>query len=86
VVDGRPGLTTVGLLVALAARGKYFGALILTGHNVETAPVAIYSYVGILSANRSLMAMAGFVVVPALLGAACVQPGFARGLTAGAVE
>jgi ABC-type glycerol-3-phosphate transport system permease component len=36
-----PGLTTVGLLVGLASRGEYFGALILTGPRTETAPVAV---------------------------------------------
>jgi multiple sugar transport system permease protein len=82
-----PGLTTVGLLVGLASWGEYFGALILTGQNTETAPVAVEGYIGTTFANWNELAAAGVVVVvPALLATILVQRGFIRGLTFGAVK
>lgn len=82
-----PGVTTVGLLVGLASWGEYFGALILTGQNTETAPVALQGYFGTTFANWNDLAAAGvIVVVPALLATVLVQRGFVRGLTFGAVK
>lgn len=82
-----PGITTVGLLVGLASWGEYFGAVILTGPKTETAPVAVNSYVGLLSADWSRLAAAGVIVlIPALVATIFVQRGFARGLTLGAVK
>jgi multiple sugar transport system permease protein len=82
-----PGITTVGLMVGLSAWGEYFGAVILTGPRTQTAPVAVNSYVGLLSSDWSKLAAAGVVViVPALLATVFVQRGFARGLSFGAVK
>ena len=82
-----PGITTVGLLVGLASWGEYFGAAILTGPRTQTAPVAVYSFVGTLTTNWSELAAAGLiVVVPALLATIAVQRGFVSGLTFGAVK
>jgi multiple sugar transport system permease protein len=82
-----PGITTVGLLVGLASWGEYFGAAILTGEHTQTAPVAVYSYVGTVTSNWSELAAAGLiVVVPALLATIAVQRGFVSGLTFGAVK
>jgi len=82
-----PGLTTVATLVALSAWGEYFGALILSGTATVTAPVAIFSLVGVLSANWSAMAAGGvLVVLPMLFATMFIQRGLIRGLTAGAVK
>jgi multiple sugar transport system permease protein len=82
-----PGVTTVAILVALAAWGEYFGALILSGPATVTAPVAIFTYVGILTANWSVMAAGGILVVlPMLIATMFVQRGLIRGLTVGAVK
>jgi multiple sugar transport system permease protein len=82
-----PGVTTVAILVALAAWGEYFGALILSGPATVTAPVAIFTYVGILTANWSVMAAGGILVVlPMLVATTFVQRGLIRGLTVGAVK
>jgi multiple sugar transport system permease protein len=82
-----PGITTVGLLVGLASWGESFGAAILTGPRTQTAPVAVYSYVGTVTSNWSELAAAGLiVVVPALLATIAVQRGFISGLTFGAVK
>ena len=82
-----PGVSTVGLLVGLASWGEYFGASILTGPRTQTAPVAVYSFVGTLTSNWSELAAAGLiVVVPALIATIAVQRGFVSGLTFGAVK
>ena len=82
-----PGVTTVAILVALAAWGEYFGALILSGPATVTAPVAIFTYVGILTANWSVMAAGGILVVlPMLIATTFVQRGLIRGLTVGAIK
>jgi multiple sugar transport system permease protein len=82
-----PGVTTVAILVGLAAWGEYFGALILSGPATVTAPVAIFSFVGILSANWSAMAAGGvLVVLPMLIATMFIQRGLIRGLTVGAVK
>jgi multiple sugar transport system permease protein len=83
----RPAIATVGLLVGLSAWGEYFGAVILTGPNTETAPVDIASNIGTLSNDWGKLAAAGLiVVVPALFATVAVQRGFVRGLTGGAVK
>jgi multiple sugar transport system permease protein len=82
-----PGVLTVGLLVAIASWGEYFGALVLSGPNTTTAPIAIVRYVGLQEQNWSAMAAGGvLVVVPLLLLAGFAQRGIIRGLTAGAVS
>jgi multiple sugar transport system permease protein len=84
-----PGVTTVGLLVALASWGEYFGAVILTGPRTQTAPVGINSYLGGSSMGSNwgyLAAAALMVVLPALAGTIAVQRGLIRGITQGAVK
>ena len=75
-----PGLTTVGLLVALAAWGEYFGALILTGQQTQTAPVALAGLATSLLFNEwGAMAAGGLIVViPALIATFFVRRGFAQ--------
>jgi multiple sugar transport system permease protein len=75
-----PGLTTVGLLIALAAWGEYFGALIITGQQTQTAPVALADYATSLFFNEwGAMAAGGLIVViPALIATFFVRRGFAQ--------
>jgi multiple sugar transport system permease protein len=75
-----PGLTTVGVLVALSAWGEYFGALILTGAHTQTAPVAVAAQAQDFNfANWGAMAAGGLLVaLPALVGVFFVRHGFAR--------
>jgi ABC-type glycerol-3-phosphate transport system permease component len=84
-----PGVTTVGLLVALASWGEYFAAVILTGPRTQTAPVGINSYLGGMSMSSNwgyLAASALMVVVPALAATIAVQRGLIRGIAHGAVK
>ncbi len=79
-----PGVATVAILDAIGSWGEYFGALIFSGPNTETAPVAIYQYVGLEVSDWSTMAAAAlFVVVPIMVLTAVAQRGLIRGLTAG---
>jgi len=82
-----PAVVTVGILVAIASWGEYFVALVLTDQNTTTAPVAIYTYVGIESSNWGAMAAGSLLVVlPVLILAVFIQRGLIRGLTSGAVK
>ncbi len=82
-----PAVVTVGILVAIASWGEYFVALVLTNQNTTTAPVAIYTYVGIESSNWGAMAAGSLLVVlPVLVLAVFIQRGLIRGLTSGAVK
>jgi multiple sugar transport system permease protein len=83
-----PGLTTVAVLVALAAWGEYFGALIITGQHTQTAPVAVAGLAqDMYFGNWGAMAAGGVVVtVPALIGTFFVRHGFARLSLGGAVQ
>lgn len=83
-----PGLTTVGLLVALAAWGEYFGALIITGQQTQTAPVALADYATSLFFNEwGTMAAGGLVVaIPALIATFFVRRGFAQMRIGGGVH
>jgi multiple sugar transport system permease protein len=79
-----PGVATVAILDAITSWGEYFGALIFSGPSTETAPVAIYQYVGLQVSDWSTMAAAAlFVVVPIMLLTAVAQRGLMRGLTSG---
>jgi multiple sugar transport system permease protein len=79
-----PGVATVAILDAIGSWGEYFGALIFSGPSTETAPVAIYQYVGLEVSDWSTMAAAAlFVVVPIMVLTAMAQRGLIRGLTSG---
>jgi multiple sugar transport system permease protein len=81
-----PGIATVAILDAIGSWGEYFGALIFSGPSTETAPVAIYQYVGLDVSNWSVMAAAAlFVVVPIMVLTAVAQRGLVRGITAGGI-
>jgi ABC-type glycerol-3-phosphate transport system permease component len=79
-----PGVATVTILDAIGAWGEYFGALIFSGPNTETAPVAIQGYIGLNTTDWSAMAAAAmFIVVPIVVLTAFAQRGFIRRLAAG---
>jgi len=79
-----PGIATVTILVAIAAWGEYFGALIFSSEATVTAPVAIQQYIGLETSDWSTMAAGGLcVVIPVIVLTAIVQRGFVRGLSGG---
>jgi multiple sugar transport system permease protein len=82
-----PAIVTVGILVAIASWGEYFVALVLTDQTTTTAPVAIYTFVGIEASNWGAMAAGSLLVIlPVLILAVFIQRGLIRGLTSGAVK
>jgi multiple sugar transport system permease protein len=82
-----PGITTVGLLAAIAAWGEYFATLIIGGSDTYNANVAITGLMsGYSNSFGQLAAGALFITVPILLVTIVAQRGLLRGLTAGAVK
>jgi len=82
-----PGVTTVGLLIAIAAWSEYFIPLILGGPTTTPATVGIVSFIGVDTINWGAMA-AGAVclIVPVFIATLLAQRGLLRGLTAGAMK
>jgi multiple sugar transport system permease protein len=82
-----PGVTTVGLLIAIAAWSEYFIPLILGGPTTTPATVGIVSFIGVDTINWGAMA-AGAVclIVPVFIATLLSQRGLLRGLTAGAMK
>jgi multiple sugar transport system permease protein len=82
-----PGVTTVGLLIGIAAWSEYFIPLILGGPTTTPATVGIVSFIGVDTINWGAMA-AGAVclIVPVFIATLLAQRGLLRGLTAGAMK
>jgi multiple sugar transport system permease protein len=77
-----PGISTVTILACILSWGEFFGALIFTGSQTMTAPVAIDQYMGQTTSNWSYLAAAAlFLVVPVLVLTGFVQRGFLRTVT-----
>jgi multiple sugar transport system permease protein len=73
----KPGLVVVAMLVAIGSWGEYFGATILTTTTIQTAPVAIQTYISYGTTNWSVLAAATFVlVVPVLVLTTFLLRGF----------
>jgi len=82
-----PGVTTVALLVAIAAWSEFFGAFILGGSDTFTAPIGVYGFLSDYSSDYGALAASTlFVVVPVLLATIVAQRGLLKGLTAAAVK
>jgi multiple sugar transport system permease protein len=83
----RPGMVTVGVLIAIAAWSEYFIPLLLGGITTTPATVGIVNYIGVDSVNWGGMAAASLtLVIPVLILTLLAQRGLLRGLTAGAVK
>jgi multiple sugar transport system permease protein len=83
----RPGIVTVGVLIAIASWSEYFIPLLLGGVTTTPATVGIVNYIGVSSINWGGMAAASLtLVVPVLVLTVLAQRGLLRGLTAGAVK
>lgn len=83
----RPGLLVTSLFSFLLGYNEFLFALILTGSDTKTLPVAIAEYGGEDVAYWSLSAAAAFgIMLPALLFTLFAHKHLVRGLTAGAVK
>jgi multiple sugar transport system permease protein len=82
-----PGVTTVGLLIAIAAWSEYFIPLILGGPTTTPATVGIVSFIGVDTINWGAMAAGAIcLIVPVFVATLLAQRGLLRGLTAGAMK
>jgi multiple sugar transport system permease protein len=82
-----PGVTTVGLLVAIAAWSEYFIPLILAGPTTAPATVGIVDLIGVDTINWGAMAAGAItLIIPVFVATLAAQRGLVRGLTAGAIK
>jgi len=81
------GIATAGILSFIFSWNNFMFALVLSGANSKTLPVAIFDFVGYASIDwGGLMAAATIVTLPIMLIALFTQRYIVSGLTAGATK
>ncbi|MEU9825181.1 carbohydrate ABC transporter permease [Micromonospora chersina] len=82
-----PGIATAGILSFIFSWNNFLFALVLSGADTKTLPVAIFDFVGYASIDwGGLMAAATVVTLPIMVIALFVQKYVVSGLTAGATK
>ncbi len=82
-----PGLATAGILSFIFSWNNFMFALVLSGADTKTLPVAIFNFVSYASIDwGSLMSAAVVVTVPIMVIALFTQKYIVSGLTAGATK
>jgi multiple sugar transport system permease protein len=82
-----PGIATAGILSFIFSWNNFMFALVLSGANTKTLPVAIFNFVSYASIDwGGLMAAAVVVTVPIMVIALFTQKYIVSGLTAGATK
>lgn len=82
-----PGIATASILSFIFSWNNFMFALVLSGANTKTLPVAIYDFIGYASIDwGGLMAAASVVTLPIMVVALFFQKYVVTGLTAGAVK
>jgi multiple sugar transport system permease protein len=82
-----PGIATAGILAFIFSWNNFMFALVLSGADTKTLPVAIFNFVGYASIDwGGLMAAATVVTVPIIVIALFTQKYIVSGLTAGATK
>ena len=82
-----PGIATAGILSFIFSWNNFMFALVLSGANTKTLPVAIFDFVGYASIDwGGLMAAATVVTMPIMVIALFTQKYIVSGLTAGATK
>ena len=82
-----PGIATAGILAFIFSWNNFMFALVLSGAQTKTLPVAIFNFVGYASIDwGGLMAAATVVTVPIMVIALFTQKYIVSGLTAGATK
>jgi len=83
----KPGLVAVAILCLIFSWNEFLFALVLTGVNVKTVPVAVAEYVTDREIFWGQMSAVGILAsLPVLIFAIFVQKHLARGLTLGALK
>jgi multiple sugar transport system permease protein len=82
-----PGIATAGILSFIFSWNNFMFALVLSGAQTKTLPVAIFNFVGYASIDwGGLMAAATVVTLPIMVIALFTQKYVVSGLTAGATK
>ncbi|GIJ12126.1 carbohydrate ABC transporter permease [Micromonospora andamanensis] len=82
-----PGIATAGILSFIFSWNNFMFALVLSGADTKTLPVAIFDFVGYASIDwGGLMAATTVVTLPIMVIALFVQRYIVSGLTAGATK
>jgi len=82
-----PAIVSTGILSFIFSWNEFFFALILTGRNSMTVPVALTTFVGSMGVKWGNMAAASIMgVLPVIILALLVQKYLVRGLTMGALK
>ena len=82
-----PGIATAGILSFIFSWNNFMFALVLSGSETKTLPVAIFDFVGYASIDwGGLMAAATVVTLPIMMIALFAQKYVVSGLTAGATK
>lgn len=82
-----PGIATAAILGFIFSWNNFMFALVLSGANTRTLPVAIFNFVGYASIDwGGLMAASVVITFPVMLGALFTQKYIVSGLTAGATK
>lgn len=82
-----PGIATAGILAFIFSWNNFMFALVLSGADTKTLPVAIFDFVGYASIDwGGLMAASTVVTVPIMVLALFAQKYVVSGLTAGATK
>ncbi|MGW0432488.1 carbohydrate ABC transporter permease [Micromonospora sp. NPDC003197] len=82
-----PGIATAGILSFIFSWNNFMFALVLSGADTKTLPVAIFDFVGYASIDwGGLMAATTVVTLPIMVIALFVQKYVVSGLTAGATK
>ncbi|AEB45340.1 MULTISPECIES: carbohydrate ABC transporter permease [Micromonospora] len=82
-----PGIATAGILSFIFSWNNFMFALVLSGADTKTLPVAIFDFVGYASIDwGGLMAATTVVTLPIMIIALFVQKYIVSGLTAGATK
>jgi multiple sugar transport system permease protein len=81
------GIATAGILSFIFSWNNFMFALVLSGANTKTLPVAIFNFVSYASIDwGGLMAAATVVTIPIMVIALFTQKYIVSGLTAGATK
>ena len=82
-----PGMATAGILSFIFSWNNFLFALVLSGAQTKTLPVAIYDFIGYASIDwGALMAASTVVTLPIMVIALFTQRYIVTGLTAGATK
>ncbi len=82
-----PGIATAGILSFIFSWNNFMFALVLSGAQTKTLPVAIFNFVGYASIDwGGLMAAATVVTLPIMVIALFTQKYIVSGMTAGATK